>query len=152
MKGSHSPLDLLPVMDTPTAFAALALAAVSWDGVLTLAGTRALRHALDYRPPFRDRSDAQMIALMDELLAGLRQRGSEGLMEDAARVLNERQRHTAYAVAAEIMRSDGPLQERETEILANLASRLDLDRSETEKVLAVMDVLHASIMEPVMSA
>jgi tellurite resistance protein len=139
-------------MDTPTAFAAVALAAVSWDGVLTLAGTRALRHALDYRPPFRDRSDGEMITLMDELLAGLRQRGAEGLMQDAALVLDERQRHTAYAVAAEIMRSDGPLQEREKEILANLAAELGLESRETEKVLEVMDVLHASILEPVMTA
>jgi len=137
-----------PSMDPATAFAAVALAAVSWDGVLTLAGTRALRHALDYRPPYKERSDAQMIALMDELLAGLRSKGSEGLMQEAAGVLDERQRHTAYAVAAEIMRSDGPLAEKERQILANLASSLALPPSETDKVHEVMDVLHASILEP----
>jgi hypothetical protein len=41
-------------LDAPSAFAAIALAAVSWDGVLTPAGSRALRHALDYRHPFAD--------------------------------------------------------------------------------------------------
>ena len=41
------------VMDSSTAFAAIALAAVSWDGVLTMAGSRALRHALDYRQPYQ---------------------------------------------------------------------------------------------------
>jgi hypothetical protein len=51
-------------MDTSTAFAAVALAAVSWDGVLTMAGTRALRHSLDYRAPYCHRSDAEMISLM----------------------------------------------------------------------------------------
>jgi hypothetical protein len=139
-------------MDTPTAFAAVALAAVSWDGALTLAGTRALRHALDYRPPYKGRSDAQMITLMDELLAGLRSKGAEGLMQDAAKSLDQRQRLTAYAVAAEIMRSDGPLQEQERHILGNLASSLNLDHTETDKVNAVMDVLHASIMEAAVSA
>jgi hypothetical protein len=139
-------------MDTPTAFAAVALAAVSWDGVLTMAGTRALRHALDYRPPFRDRSDAEMIALMDSLLRALRERGSRGLMGDAAAVLDERQRHTAYAVAAEIMRSDGPLQEAEIQILASLAEHLHLDASETRKVAEVMEILHASIAESPVSA
>jgi hypothetical protein len=137
-----------PVMDTPTAFAAVALAAVSWDGVLTMAGTRALRHALDYRPPFRERSDAEMIALMDALLRALRDRGARGLMVDAAAVLDERQRHTAYAVATEIMRSDGPLQEQEQQILACLAEHLHLDPEETAKVGEVMDVLHASIEDP----
>lgn len=141
-----------PSMDTPTAFAAVALAAVSWDGVLTMAGTRALRHALDYRPPFRERSDAEMIALMDSLLRCLRERGARGLMVDAAAVLDERQRHTAYAVATEIMRSDGPLQEPERQILACLAEHLHLDPAETAKVGEVMDILHASIVDPALPA
>jgi hypothetical protein len=135
-------------MDPATAFAAVALAAVSWDGVLTPAGTRALRHALDYRPPYRERGDAEMIALMDRLLSGLRAHGAEGLMQQAARVLDEGQRHTAYAVAAEIMRSDGPLADGERKILANLATALALPAGETAKVLEVMDVLHASILQP----
>jgi len=139
-------------MDAPTAFAAVALAAVSWDGALTMAGTRALRHALDYRAPFQGRSDKEMISLMDTLLHALRAKGSIGLMEEAAAVLDDRQRHTAYAVAAEIMRSDGPLQEQEQTILADLAATLRLDSEETTKVLEVMDILHASILEPAVSA
>lgn len=138
-------------MDTPTAFAAVALAAVSWDGVLTMAGTRALRHALDYRAPFKGRGDKEMISLMDTLLQALRGKGAIGLMEEAASVLDDRQRHTAYAVAAEIMRSDGPLQEAEQNILADLATTLRLDPAETAKVLEVMDILHASILEPAVS-
>ena len=139
-------------MDAPTAFAAVALAAVSWDGALTMAGTRALRHALDYRVPFKARSDKEMITLMDTLLQGLRAKGSIGLMEEAASVLDERQRHTAYAVAVEIMRSDGPLQDQEQKILADLAATLRLDPEETTKVHEVMDILHASILETAVSA
>jgi tellurite resistance protein len=93
-----------------------------------------------------------MIALMDRLLRSLRDRGAKGLMEDAAAVLDERQRHTAYAVATEIMRSDGPLQEPERQILACLAEYLDLDAAETAKVGEVMDVLHASILETTVPA
>ncbi|MFM8605134.1 MAG: tellurite resistance TerB family protein [Cyanobium sp.] len=139
-------------MDTPTAFAAVVLASVSWDGALTMAGTRALRHALDYRPPFRGRSDGEMIALMDQLLRSLRERGASGLMDDAATVLDERQRHTAYAVAVEIMRSDGPLQPEERTILKRLADHLGLEEAETTKVAEVMDVLHASLIEPAATA
>jgi tellurite resistance protein len=139
-------------MDTPTAFAAVALAAVSWDGALTLAGTRTLRHALDYRPPYRDRSDAEMIKLMDELLARLRSKSAEGLMQEAAKILDPKQRLTAYAVAAEIMRSDGPLLEQERHILENLASSLELEDSETTKINHVMDILHDSVMQPAVNA
>jgi uncharacterized tellurite resistance protein B-like protein len=143
---SPSPAASGAPLDPPTAFAAVALAAVSWDGVLTVAGTRALRHELDYRPPYKHRNDQQMIALMDRLLAELRRQGVDGLMRDAAGVLDQRQRHTAYAVAAEIMRSDGPLAERERTILARLAESLDLSPQQTEPVLQVMEVLHADVL------
>jgi tellurite resistance protein len=88
-----------------------------------------------------------------EVVAALRRAVEEaGYEVEAAAVLDDRQRHTAYAVAAEIMRSDGPLQDQEQAILSDLASTLRLDPEETTKVLAVMDVLHASILEPAVSA
>lgn len=134
-------------MDAPTAFAAIALAAVSWDGVLSMAGSRALRHSLDYRHPYCDYGDAGMVKLMDQLLRDMRSKGAQHLMVEAAEALSPRQRATAYAVAAEIMRSDGPLQADERNILNNLAITLDLPEAETEKVLTVMDVLHADVAE-----
>ena len=132
-------------MDTPTAFAAIALAAVSWDGVLSSAGARSLRHALDYRQPFRHYNEARMVELMDALLAGLRSKGSQHLMVEAAAVLSPEQRATAYAAATEIMRSDGPLQPDERNILTNLAEVLELDSALTLAVGQVMDVLHADL-------
>ena len=98
MHTSHTPIN-----DAATAFAAIALAAVSWDGVLTQAGTRALRHTLDYRHPFSDYSDERMVRLMDQLLLQLRRLGPQHLMVEAAAALNADQRSTAFAVAAEIM-------------------------------------------------
>jgi hypothetical protein len=133
-------------LDAPSAFAAIALAAVSWDGVLSMAGSRALRHALDYRHPFCDYGDAGMVQLMDRLLRDMRQKGAQHLMVESAQALNPRQKATAYAVAAEIMRSDGPLADEEKSILSTLASTLDLSEQETQKVLAVMDVLHADVV------
>lgn len=140
MHTSHTPIN-----DAATAFAAIALAAVSWDGVLTQAGTRALRHTLDYRHPFSDYSDERMVRLMDQLLLQLRRLGPQHLMVEAAAALDADQRSTAFAVAAEIMRSDGDLQEDERNILANLAAVLQLEESLTSEILRVMDVLHASL-------
>ena len=134
-------------LDPPSAFAAIALAAVSWDGVLTMAGSRTLRHVLDYRHPYRDYGDAGMVQMMDRLLRDMRQKGAQHLMVEAAEALNPSQRFTAYAVAVEIMRSDGPLEPDERNILGNLATTLDLAPEETEQVLRVMNVLHADIMQ-----
>ena len=129
----------------PAAFAAIALAAVSWDGALTMAGSRALRHALDYRPPFNGWQDGQMVALLDHLLAERRVKGAQHLMIDAAAVLSDDQRATAYAVAAEIMRSDGPFQDDEHNILNNLAVVLGLDSQLVLEIQSVMNILHASL-------
>jgi hypothetical protein len=57
---------------------------------------------------------------MDSLLASLRSKGSQHLMLEAAAVLSPQQRATAYAVAMEIMRSDGLLEPDEWNSLANL--------------------------------
>lgn len=135
-----------PLMTPPTAFAAIALAAVSWDGVLSMAGSRALRHALDYREPYRHENDQAMVGLMNELLAALRQKGAQHLMVEAAEALSPQQRSTAYAVAAEIMRSDGPLQDDERNILSNLAVTLELDPELNGEVHRVMDLLHADVL------
>jgi tellurite resistance protein len=87
-----------------------------------------------------------MVRLMDQLLRDMRRKGAQHLMVEAAEVLNPRQRATAYAVAAEIMRSDGPLEADERNILSNLATTLGLSTEETERVLSVMEVLHADVM------
>lgn len=133
-------------MPTEEAFLAVALAAVSWDGTLTPAGTRALRHAIDYRAPYRQMGEAKVALLINTLLEGLRERGAQHLMLDAARSLDPGRRRSAYAVAAEIMRSDGPLQADEHNILSTLASTLELPEADTNPVLEVMEVLHAPVV------
>lgn len=134
------------VMPAAHAFAAIALTAVSWDGMLSRAGSRALRHALDYREPYRQLGDSAMVELMNDLLTALRGKGAQHLMVEAAEALSPRQRATAYAVAAEIMRSDGPLQADERNILANLAATLELDPALTAAVQEAMDLLHADVL------
>jgi hypothetical protein len=83
--------------------------------------------------------------LLDQLLALLRSKGAQHLMVEAAEVLTPGQRNTAYAMAAEIMRSDGPLVEDERNILANLAGVLELDSTITAEVHRVVDVLHGEL-------
>ena len=86
-----------------------------------------------------------MMQLLDSLLKQLREKGAQHLMVDGAAILNARQRGAAFAVAAEIMRSDGPLQDDEQNILINLAAVLELDSALSSEILRVMDILHAEI-------
>jgi len=112
---------------------------------MTMAGSRSLRHALDYRQPFRDYSDGEMVQLLNGLLLQLRERGAQHLMVEAAETLNPRQRQTAFAMAAEIMRSDGELQDDERNILSNLAAVLRMENAACVEILRVMDLLHSSL-------
>ena len=132
-------------MPIEEAFLAVALAAVSWDGILTPAGTRALRHAIDYRSPSRELGEPRVALLINTVLERLRERGAQHLMLEAAESLGSDLRRSAYAVAAEIMRSDGALQPDESNILSTLAATLELEDADTEPVLAVMEVLHAPV-------
>ncbi|MCP9917036.1 tellurite resistance TerB family protein [Cyanobium sp. ATX 6F1] len=132
-------------MDPSRALAAVALASVAWDGVMGSAGARALRHSLDYRSPYRERSDQEMIALMNDLLLSLKAQGAEALLLEAGAALDGPQRLTAFAMATEIMRSDGPLVEEEQRILDHLSEALELSADETSTIMEVMNILHASL-------
>ena len=132
-------------MAAPEAFLAIALAAVSWDGMLSPAGTRALRHAIDYRHPYVDLAEQQVALMIDGLLRKLRSQGAQQLMLRAAAGLTPELRRTAFATAAEIMRSDGPLQADERNILSTLAATLELPEAESAPILALMEVLHAPV-------
>jgi len=87
-----------------------------------------------------------MIGMMDRLVSDLRLKGAQHMMIDAAPILKAEQRKTAFAVAAEIMRSDGTYQEDEVNILDNLASVLELDDAFTLEVVRVMNVLHSDLL------
>ena len=67
-------------MDSLTAFAAIGLTAVAWDGSLTPAGGRAFRHALDYREPYCSLTEQDMVELMDCLLSRRREIGNTCLL------------------------------------------------------------------------
>ena len=133
-------------MNLVTAFAAVGLTAVSWDGTLSRAGTRSLRHALDYREPFCRMSDNDMVLLMDAVLALRRERGNKVLMLQAAGVLTPAQALTAYAMASELMRSDGPYSAKERRHLDVLALMLSISQPEAERIDAVFDLLHAPLL------
>lgn len=136
---------LLEPMDSLTAFAAIGFAAVSWDGHFTKAGTRAFRHALDYREPFCQMPDTEMIGLLDELLELRREMGSHDMMLRAAQCLTPAQRMTAYAMASEIMRSDGPFQRQERAFLDHLALMLEISGFEAQRIDAVFEIFHARL-------
>ena len=106
------------------------------------AGGRAFRHALDYREPYCSLGEHEMVDLMDCLLSRRREIGNNALMLEAARALSSTQALTAYAMASELMRSDGPYEADERRHLDHLALILSIAKPESDRIDSVFDVLH----------
>ena len=115
---------------------------MAWDGSLTPAGGRAFRHALDYREPYCSLNEQDMVELMDCLLTRRREIGNTALMLEAAQALSSTQSLTAYAMASELMRSDGPYEADERRHLDHLALILSIAKPESDRIDSVFDLLH----------
>ena len=82
---------------------------------------------------------------MDQLLLLLRRVGAQHLMVEAAAALNPDQRATAFAAAAEIMHSDGRLQQDKRNFLDNLGSVLKLNPDVHAGLIRAVGMLHGVV-------
>ena len=90
-------------------------------------------------------SDNELVLLMDAVLALRLERGNKALMLEAAKVLTSEQARTAYAMASELMRSDGPYSAEERRHLDLLALMLSISQVEAERIDSVFELLHAPL-------
>ena len=127
-------------MTESEAFAAIALATVACDGILGKDEAHALRRQLEYRTPYKDRSEREMAMLFDQLLKRLREHGSSQLIKDALPHLKQSQKETAFAVAVQLVHADRTVTTEEQAFLNELAQSVDLPQG---KAQAVMDAIMA---------
>ena len=127
-------------MTESEAFAAIALATVACDGILGKDEAHALRRQLEYRTPYKDRSEREMAMLFDQLLRRLREHGSSQLIKDALPHLKQSQKETALAVAVQLVHADRTVTTEEQAFLNELAQSVDLPQG---KAQAVMDAIMA---------
>jgi hypothetical protein len=113
---------------------------VACDGVLGKDEAHALRRQLEYRTPYKDRSESEMAMLFDDLLKRLREHGSSQLIKDALPQLKESQKETALAVAVQLVHADRTVTTGEQAFLNELAHSVDLPQG---KAQAVMDAIMA---------
>ncbi|MDE0647455.1 MAG: tellurite resistance TerB family protein [Cyanobacteria bacterium MAG IRC4_bin_6] len=135
-------------METGTAFAAIALAAVASDGVCTREEARALRRDLEFRYPYVHMDETAMGTLFDQLLRRIREDGHGDLMAEAAGALNRQQQLTAFAVACNLVRSDYRTTPEEEAFLEDLAQAMDLDAAERKTIPDVLTILYRDALQP----
>ena len=133
-------------MNESEAFAAIALASVACDGVLGQEEAHALRRQLEYRTPYKDRSEKEMALLFDDLLKRLREGGSHQLIQDALPQLHDAQKETALAVAVQLVYADRTVTSEEQSFLNMLVESVDLPQGRAKTVMeAIMALNHDSL-------
>jgi hypothetical protein len=103
---------------------------------------KALRGQLDHRTPFVGLSDQIIGSMFDDLLQILRNDGLDKLVAEAIPALNQEQRETALAVAAQLVHSDRQVEPAEQVFLDRLASQLELPDGRASQILEVIEILH----------
>ena len=129
-------------MTDAEAFASIALAAVACDGTLGREEAHALRRSLEYRTPYKDRTEQEMGALFDRLLVTLREQGVNQLVTEALPALNPTQQETALAVAVQLTHADRDVSPAEQVFLNQLCDRLTLPVGRAVAVMEAIMALH----------
>ncbi len=129
-------------MTDAEAFASIALAAVACDGTLGREEAHALRRELEYRTPYKDRTEQQMGALFDRLLVTLREQGVNQLVTEALPALTSIQQETALAVAVQLTHADRDVSPAEQRFLNQLCDRLSLPDGRAVAVMEAIMALH----------
>ncbi|KZR88037.1 TerB-like domain containing protein [Synechococcus sp. BIOS-E4-1] len=129
-------------MTDAEAFASIALAAVACDGTLGREEAHALRRSLEYRTPYKDRTEQEMGALFDRLLVTLREQGVNQLVTEALPALTPIQQETALAVAVQLTHADRDVSPAEQLFLNQLCERLSLPDGRAVAVMEAITALH----------
>ena len=135
-------------METGTAFAAIALAAIASDGVCTREEARALRRELEFRYPYTHMDERAMGTLFDQLLRRIREDGHGALLTEAAGALDHQQQLTAFAVACNLVRSDYRTTPEEEVFLEDLARAMDLNVADRKTIPHVLTILYRDALQP----
>ena len=129
-------------MTDAEAFASIALAAVACDGTLGREEAHALRRSLEFRSPYRDRTEQEMGSLFDRLLVTLREQGVDQLVNEALPALTPVQQETALAVAVQLTHADREVSDAESRFLKQLCERLTLPEGRAVLVMVAITALH----------
>ena len=134
-------------MTNRDAFAAIALAAVACDGTLGREEAHALRRQLEYRSLYCDSSEADMGDLFDQLLKTMREKGVDGLIDEALPQLSTLQQESALAVAAHLVHADRKVTDAEQQFLQRLAGLMNLADGEATMIVRAIEALNRDSLD-----
>jgi tellurite resistance protein len=127
-----------PSFSSAEAFAAVIVAAVASDGYLAPEEADALLSSLSRMHLFREYADEELRKLLSTLCQQLQQNGVGCLFEVAKNSIPPELHATAFAVATDLILSDGLMSGEEQDFLNDLYQVLDLPDDMANRILDVM--------------
>lgn len=120
------------------AFAAITLAATACDGYLSDDEARGISLALSKMKLYRSFPNDVIYRMFDKLLGMLRREGVAALINAAKNSLPYELQETAFAVAADLVLSDGYVTELEQSFLDDLYQSLNISDETATQIVKVM--------------
>ena len=135
-------------LSTAEAFAAIPLAAVCCDRDFRPEEADVIRAQLLSRTPFRSMEPYAFGVLFSDLLRRYRENDWQLLVAQAAPLLSQQQRRTAYALACQLIHCDREVNPSERSFLEVLAKELQLPLLWSQQVIEVCELLHQDCLAP----
>ncbi|BAY26606.1 hypothetical protein NIES2100_64220 [Calothrix sp. NIES-2100] len=120
------------------AFAAITLAATAIDGYLSENEARCISSVLSRLKLFRNYTNELMNRLFEKILSILRRDGMNVLFDAAKESLTEELREAAFAVATDLLLSEGIVKEEEKNFLNDLYQALGISRDVAIQIVQVI--------------
>ena len=133
---SNKQADLSP----EEAFAAVALVAIAADGYLSDQEGRDMTNMLARMKLFQSYSGDVMHRMLDKLLTVLKLQGPSTLIDQAKAGLPSELRETAFAMATDLVLSDGTVTSQEKDFLDDLYRILEIPGDTALQIVQVMTI------------
>ncbi|MEM6503756.1 MAG: tellurite resistance TerB family protein [Cyanobacteria bacterium P01_C01_bin.89] len=122
------------------AFTAVLTTAMAADGYATDEELRILRDNLFSMQLFKPLDEEARLHMLERVLKLLENPGPEALLVGARSVLEAELRETAFAMAADMVTSDGDLAEEEQSYLNSLRDTLDVNQDMADLLVTAMTI------------
>ena len=127
-------------LNVAEAFTAVLTTAMAADGYATDEELRTMRDDLSSMQLFKSLDEEARLHMLERILKLLQSPGPEALLAAAQGVLPEALRETAFAMAADMVTSDGSLAEEEQAYLEQLQGTLQISSSLAQSLITAMTI------------
>lgn len=119
-------------------FTAIMLVVVAADGYLADAEASLVATVLGRMQLFRSYPNEVMARMFDKLCGMLKRQGPQALIDAAIKSLPHELYETTFAIATDLVLSDGEVTEEEEQLLTSLCNVLEIPQQTVDEIIRVM--------------